>query len=171
MPKYKSKSEAWRNLVKGHKRGPKRIQLRKKSTTDDNEPIKRVQLIVDCKWASKHMIINMSESIFNKLHLKKYQKLARNRSNNHELHQTFEALDHNAFVMGESETIPVVIDTCGGKHSGEVVVVAGKLRNPISTLHIANTKETIAKIANEKKYVQSIFNKQYTNVVVPVEKM
>tara|TARA_B110000977_G_scaffold69654_1_gene94623 strand:- start:823 stop:1386 length:564 start_codon:yes stop_codon:yes gene_type:complete len=169
MPK--SKSAAWQNLVKGHKRGPKRVRLHKKSTTDDNEPIKRIQLIVDCKWSSKHMIVDMTESTLNKLHLKKYQKLARNHSKYHELHQTFSALDHNAFVMRESETIPLVFDTCYGKHTSEVVVTAGKLRNPIATLHIANTKETIEKIAKEKKYVQSIFNKQYKNVVVPVEKM
>lgn len=170
MPKYKSKSEAWRDLVKSHKRGPKRVRLHKKTKIEADETIKRVQLVVENRWNTNYFIVTMSGTTLNHLHMPKYRKLARNQS--HDLSRTFTALDHNAIIMQESKTIPVRIESYCGPYSCEVEVVAGKLRNPSVTLHITNTKETIKELEEYEKYAESIFNRcSAKTVVVPVERM
>lgn len=161
-------------MVKRHKRGPKRVQLRSKSKIEEDETIRAVQLIVDNRWTTHYVVVHMTGTTWNHIHQKtKYRILARNHSKNHVLYRTFDALGHNEMIRKKSRTIPLKFDTCCGLYSCEVEVVAGQLRQPVATLHITNTKEVVAELQEYQRYAERAFNRLYSQstVQVPVEQM
>jgi hypothetical protein len=183
MPKTrkgKTKSEAWKNIVKGHKRGPKRVRMKKEIKEDneeDNEEdfhtilTQRIQLVVNKGRKRKYIIIKISEIALQKLRLRKIRKLLPKQTKQHDLYPTFNALDHNAMVTGEIKSIPLRIHTYCGLYECEVLVYGGRIKNPKTTIHITNTPEEEEEITKTDEYVKSLFTRKYHKQDVEVEYM
>ena len=179
MPKKrkgKTKSEAWKNLIKSHKRGPKRVRMKRELKEDKEEDCEtiltqRIQLVVDKGRKRKYIIIKISEIALKKLRLQKIRKLLPKQTKQHDLYPTFNALDHNAMVTGEIKSIPLRIDTYCGPHVCEVLVYGGRIKNPKTTIHITNTPEEEEEITKTDEYVKSLFTRKYHKQDVEVEYM
>ena len=178
MPKNKrkkrrTKSEAWKQLVQGHKRGPKRIRMKKEVTIEDieHDETRRVQLVIDDMWERDYVYVIMSDVAFLKSRMKKKRTIYRTRVKGHFLWKTFYALDHNAIVMKERRTISLNIDTPEGIYACEVIVVGGQVRRPSATLYISNTIEDTKHMDETHEYVKALFNKKFIPCIVPTERM
>jgi len=179
MPKTrkgKTKSEAWRNLVKRHKRGPKRVRMKREIKEDNEEDFQtiltqRIQLVVDKGRKRKYIIIKISEIALQKLRLRKIRKLLPKQTKQHDLYPAFNALDHNAMVIGEIKSIPLRIHTYCGPYECEVLVYSGRIKNPKTTIHITNTPEEEEEITKTDEYVKSLFTRKYHKQDVEVEYM
>lgn len=179
MPKKrkgKTKSEAWKNLVKSHKRGPKRVRMKRELKEDKEKGCEtiltqRIQLIVDKGRKRKYIIIKISEMALQKLRLQKIHKLLPKQTKQHDLYPTFNALDHNAMVTGEIKSIPLRIDTYCGPYVCDVLVSGGRIKNPKTTIHITNTPEEEEEITKTDEYVKSLFTRKYHKQDVEVEYM
>lgn len=177
MPKKRRKTnEAWKNIVKSHARGPKRVRLKRKVEEDENEGddilTQHIQLIIDENKGrrQKYVIIKVSKVTLQKLRLPTKSTFLPNQTKKHELCATFNALDHNALVMGEMKLIPLRIATYCGPHVCEALVYGGTLLKPNNTIHIATTREEGQQMVKTKDYVNSLFyNKIHKQQHVKVE--
>ena len=164
MPKKRrKKNEAWKNIVKSHARGPKRVRLKRKVEKDEDEGddilTQKIQLIIEENKGrqQKYIIIKVSKLSLQKLRLQKISKLLPTQTKKHELYPTFNALDHNALVMGEMKLIPLRIDTYCGPHVCEALVYGGTIQKPNNTIHITTTREEGQEMVKTKDYVKSLF--------------
>tara|TARA_B100000795_G_scaffold60163_2_gene40254 strand:- start:4288 stop:4827 length:540 start_codon:yes stop_codon:yes gene_type:complete len=179
MPKKrrgKTKSEAWKNLVKSHKRGPKMVKMKREPQEEEDEDCEtiltqRIQLVVDKGRQREYVIINISKTALQKLRLRKIRKLLPKQTKQHDLYPTFNALDHNAMVTGKIKSIPLRIDTYCGPYVCEVLVYSGRIKNPKTTIHITNTPEEEEEITKTDEYVKSLFTMKYHKQDVEVEYM
>tara|TARA_B110001452_G_scaffold69513_1_gene56070 strand:- start:2194 stop:2739 length:546 start_codon:yes stop_codon:yes gene_type:complete len=177
MPRKKrTKSEAWKKIVKDHKRGPKRVRMKRELSIEENEDgedllTQFIQLIIDKGRRREYVIIQISETALQKLRLRKIHQLLPRQSKNHELYPTFHALNYNSRVMGQKKMIPLRINTYCGPYVCEALVYGGRLKKPKITIHILNTKEDEKEITKTDKYVQSLFStpQVWSRPVVEVE--
>tara|TARA_B110000285_G_scaffold235524_1_gene317791 strand:- start:934 stop:1488 length:555 start_codon:yes stop_codon:yes gene_type:complete len=175
----KTKSIAWKKIVKDHKRGPKRVRMKRELTTEEeNEDgadvevvlSQFIQLIIDKGRRREYVIIKISETALQKLRLRNTHKLLPNHTKKHDLYPTFHALDHNSIVMGLRKLIPLRIHTYCGPYVCEALVYGGRIKKPKTTIHILNTKEHEEEIMKTDKYVESLFSNHIrSQAVVQVE--
>ena len=158
--KRPKKSAAWKKIMKAHKRGPKRVRMNKKTTTEDVDAIefKKIQIIVENGWTLNYIVVCISETALQKLSLKKSITLSSRQAKRHGLYKTFYALDHNALVMGTETTVALRIDTYCGPYVCDVVVYGGRLRTPALTIHITNTREEEEDMRVSMAHVKSLFS-------------
>ena len=142
MPKRKKKkgTDAWRNLIKVYKKGPKRVRInhpRKKNGIDPLttvEHARKVQIIFkQSSGKDKLMCIHMFKESFHKIGLregcvqtmteKHYTRAARH------LEKTFDVFTHNDYLL--SNIREMKLETIG-----RCILITGKLRKPDATLHI-----------------------------------
>jgi len=176
MPKKrrgKTKSEAWKNLVKSHKRGPKRVKMKREIMKEDCETIltHRIQLIKYKGREREYVIINISETAFQKLKLRKIHKLLPQQTKQHDLYHTFNALDYNAQAMRQIKSITLRINTYCGPYICEALVCSGRIKRPKTTIHITNTPEEEEKMSKVNEYVKSLFSNKVCRQHVEVEYM
>jgi len=167
----KTKSEAWKQIVKDHKRGPKRVRMKTEPSIEEDDTIltQNIQLIIDKGKTRKHIIIKISENAIKKLRLRKIIKLLPNQTKTHNLYPALHALDHNALVMGQIKSIPLRINTYCGPYVCEALVYGGKIKEPKIIIHITNTKEEEEQMMKTDKYVQSLFSIRPVTSVEPGE--
>lgn len=163
MPKRKkgkTKSEAWKQMIQSHKRGPKRIRMKRETKIEDDDTIltQKIQLIIDKGRNREYIVIKISTTALKKLRLRSSLKLLHHQTRKHDLYPTFHALDHNAIVMGKIKTIPLRISTYCGHYLCEALVYGGWLNQPKTTIHITNTREEEELMRKTNEYVQHLFS-------------
>jgi len=180
MPrKRRCKNKAWKKILNDHKRGPKRVRMKRELLIEENEGgedcevvlTQRIQLIIYKGRRREYVIIKISESTLQKLRLRKICKLLPNHSKNHELYPTFHALDYNALVTGQQKSIPLRINTYCGPYVCEALVYGGRVTKPKTTIHILNTPEEEEEIRNVDEYVKTLFSNKVCRQHVEVEYM
>ena len=153
MPKRrghrKKGSDAWKNIVRIHKRGPKRIKVsrpRRKAGYDplvESEHSKRIQILLN---DSKHKIVIV---VFNQaftdmgLIQDKTYTMAKNKLTRagNALRKCIELFGHNEFILGCLRELK--LDNCVGR----CIVMTGKINKPDAVLNITPEKRKLSKHA------------------------
>ena len=172
--KRPKKSAAWKQLLKRHKIGPKRVRLNKKTLIENVDTVvyTKIQIIVQKGWTPNYVVACISESALNKLSLKKSIKLSPRQAKHHGLSKAFYALDHNAIVMGTEMSMALRIDTYCGPYVCDVIVYGDRLRKPTLTIHISNAREEEEEMRLCMTHVQSLFSTKVPRPTdVPIEYM
>ena len=160
MPKSKKPTDAWKDLVRRHKKGPKRVKLptkrRPKGAVPLNHPsaAKTVQLIQDGGLCGpKKVVVVMFREHFERLHLTQGRTytmvpgaltLAARR-----LLPALEKLTHNEMVTKRPKEMKLV---------GMCNVIAGDAKKPNATIHITRTRKDQEKLKRAKEYVHKLFS-------------
>ena len=142
MPKRKKKkgTDAWRNLLKVHKKGPKRVRInrpRKKNGIDPlttEEHARKVQIIFKQSCGKDNsMCIHMFKESFHKIGLKEgcVQKMTEKQYTRaaRDLEKTFGVFTHNDYLLTNIKEMKL-------ETIGRCILITGKLRKPDATLHI-----------------------------------
>jgi len=161
MPKSKKSSDAWKDLVRRHKKGPKRIKLpgkrRPKGTVplDDPSTAKIVQLIQDGGVGGpKKVAVLMFREQFERLHLsqgKTYTMVPGALTlSARRLLPALEQLTHNDMVLKRPKEM---------KLAGICNVIPGAAKTPNATIHITRTPEEQVKTHTTLEHVHRLFNR------------
>lgn len=154
MPKRRRKkkngTEAWKKLVRIHRKGPKRIKLSEPRSKNGRSPLtmpehsKRVQIILENGTCTTQKI---GVAIFNKafedmgLKQKEVYRMTRNKLTRagHLLRECLDMFEHNDFILGRLKEKR--LDNCVGK----CIIMTGTIVNPDAHLYITpdTTKRTV----------------------------
>lgn len=161
MPKAKKSSDAWKALVRRHKKGPKRVKLpgkrRPKGSVPLNHPsaAKTVQLIQDGGMGGpKKVVVVMFREHFERLHLtqgKTYTMvpgaltLAARR-----LLPALEQLTHNDMVLKRPKEM---------KLAGICNVIPAHAKTPNATIHITHTREDQERSKKTLEHIHKLFTR------------
>jgi len=160
-PKSKKPSDAWKDLVRRHKRGPKRVKLpgkrRPKGAVPLNHPsaAKVVQLIQDGGLCGpKKVVVVMFREHFERLHLSQGKTytvvpgaltLAARR-----LLPALGQLTHNEMVLKRPKEM---------KLAGICNVIAGDAKTPNATIHITRTREDQERSKKTLEHIHKLFSR------------
>lgn len=159
MPK--KTSDAWKDLVRRHKKGPKRVKLpgkrRPKGTVPLKDPstAKIVQLIQDGGVGGpKKVVVLMFREQFERLHLsqgKTYTMVPGALTlSARRLLPALEQLTHNDMVLKRPKEM---------KLAGICNVIPGAAKTPNATIHITRTPEEQVKTRTTLEHIQKLFSR------------
>ena len=162
MPKgRKKKTDAWKNLLKIHKRGPKRVRInapRKRKGVDAlmiRENVKKV--LINLKYSEKSVWaivfkqkcneLNVSDGTFSmpKDHPNLIAKL---------LKKGYESFGHNDFILGKFKELKL-------ERIGRCFFSTGSCENPDIILNIEESQVELQKRAATKKHIDALFNRNH----------
>lgn len=145
MPKRCRKRKgscAWKKLVRGHKRGPKRVNLSRPRRKGDVDPLtvpghsKRIQIILSSDGAQNKIGVSVFNQVFTELGLVQYKgyTMTKNRLTRagHALRKCLKTFEHNDFILGQIHELK--LDNCVGR----CIVMTGKFSKPDAILHIVD---------------------------------
>jgi len=143
MPKRRKKkgTDAWKSLVRMHKKGPKRIKIAVPRSKDGINPLtisehsKHVQIVVSGDFGKPRKI---GVVVFNQAYIdmglthKTIQKMTISKMTRagHLLRKTLHVFKHNDFILGQIREMK--LDNCVGR----CIVMTGKIVKPDIYLHI-----------------------------------
>ena len=157
MPKRRGRkkkgSDAWKNIVRIHKRGPKRIKVSRPRRKGDVDPLvvpehsKRIQIVLEDGMSYKKNFVGIV--VFNQaftdmgLVQDKTYKMTKNKLTRagNALRKCIELFGHNDFILGRLRELK--LDNCVGR----CIVMTGKINKPDAILNITPEKKKISKHA------------------------
>lgn len=147
MPKRghrKGKSDAWKNLVRVVKRGPKRVKMNRRRSRNGVNPLsdpkatKRIQ-IVQTGLYERRLGVAVLNSVFDRMNLEDGGEYSMHRGELTRaarlLKKAINLFGHNDFVLGD-RMVELKLDNFVGK----CVVLTGDIKNPNATLIIRPKK-------------------------------
>ena len=136
MPKKNRGTDAWKELVKMHKKGPKRITLNRKKRPADHTPVtdmkqsKIVQLVSKDGFSTKNVIIILYKERFDELRLKVGKTYTTSMKTPFRtariLKKALTKMTHNDYVLKNVKL---------EKYAGKCVVFAGISKNPDAIIY------------------------------------
>tara|TARA_B110000908_G_scaffold167798_1_gene221391 strand:+ start:1660 stop:2217 length:558 start_codon:yes stop_codon:yes gene_type:complete len=155
------KSKAWEELLKRHRKGPKRVQLqnpRFKNGVDPlyrRENVKRVQIILNTEHDPKYISVVMFNQSFVNIGLHDGDDISmpvnKLRKAGHALRKTFDVFDHNDRVLD------AVMEKKLGGLVGRCILFTKKFEKCNATIHIMPTEEEIKKKEAVRKHIDNLF--------------
>lgn len=168
MPKRRGRkkkgSDAWKNILRIHKRGPKRVKVSVPRRKLDYDPLtepehsKRVQIVLN-DGASKPKLIGIAvfNQAFADMGLVQYKTytMAKNKLTRAgcALRKCIELFGHNDFILGRMRELK--LDNCVGR----CIVMTGKINKPDVQLTINPDKRELSK---NDGYVKELFSSKTT---------
>jgi len=162
MPKRRGRkkkgSDAWKNIVRIHKRGPKRVKVsipRRKADYDplvESEHSKRIQIVLEDGMSYKKNFVGIVvfKQAFSDMGLvqDKTYKMTKNKLTRagNALRKCIELFGHNDFVLGRMRELK--LDNCVGR----CIVMTGKIKSPDVVLNITPEKRQLSKHALDIKH-------------------
>jgi len=158
MPKRRRRkkrgSDAWKNIVRLHRRGPKRIKVSVPRRSDDYDPLvesehsKRIQIILNDGSKNPPKIgVSVFNQAFTDMGLTQYKAytMVKNRLTRagHALKKCLELFEHNDFILGGMRELK--LDNCVGR----CIVMTGKINKPDVQLTINPEKRELSKKVKE----------------------
>lgn len=147
MPKRgrpKGKSDAWKNLVRAVKRGPKRVKKHRSRARNGVNPLsdpkasRRIQ-IVQKGLCERRLGVSVRKSVFDRMGLEECGEYSMHRGELTRaarlLKKAINLFGHNDFVLG-GRMVELKLDNFVGK----CVVLTGNIKNPNATLIIRPEK-------------------------------
>lgn len=146
--KRKKKSDAFKKLIKAHKKGPKRLTLYKERVKEGEDPLlnpsksKHIQLMIKSCYEIQYICVVVLPISFKKMSLsqgKTYTMTNKRLTRAGRcLYKTFDVLDHNDRIFERVHHMNLT------SAAGKCLVVAGKFKVPDATL-IITSEEKLAR--------------------------
>lgn len=161
MPKRRGRkkkgSDAWKNIVRIHKRGPKRVKVSRPRRRNDVDPLvvpehsKRIQIVLkDGAFEPKFVGIAVFNQAFTDMGLvqDKMYTMAKNKLTRagRALNRCIELFGHNDFILGRMRELK--LDNCVGR----CIVMTGKIKSPDVVLNITPEKRQLSKDTGDIKH-------------------
>ena len=155
----KTKStDAWKDLVKRYKKGPKRVRLTRKRRPADHTPAtdlsqsKTVQLVSKERYGStKNIIVLLYKERFRELNLQDGKTYTTNAKTPFKAAKTLQPalknMSHNDIVLKKVKL---------EKYAGKCIVFAGISKNPDATIHYIPEQNKTPTISKHFKESDSI---------------
>ena len=167
------KSEAWKNLLQRHKKGPKRVKIQNPRFKKGIDPlcrlenIKRVQIILENETEPKYISVVMFNQSFANIGLHRGDDISmpfdKLRSAGHALRKSFDVFSHNDRVLGATKH-----KNLGGL-IGRCILFTKKFEKCDATIHIMPSEEEIKKREAVRKHIEQLFNGNSNFVKPPLE--
>ena len=165
MPKRRGRkkkgSDAWTNILRVHKRGPKRVRVSRPRRRNNIDPLtlpehsKRIQIALkDNAFKSNFVGIVVFNQAFTDMGLVQDETYTMSKNKltraGHALQKCIELFGHNDFILGRIRELK--LDNCVGR----CIVMTGKINSPDVVLNIMPEKR------KPSKHVIDMFKKNTT---------
>lgn len=137
----KKKSDAWKELVRVHRRGPKRVKTHRPRRKNGEHPLsdpkkaRRIQVVLKSPFGSNKLGICLFQSVFEQLGLVEGETYTMPRDAPTRpavlLHKAIDTFGHNDFMLG-NRMREIKLDNIVGR----CIVLTGPVRDPNATFII-----------------------------------
>tara|TARA_B100000780_G_scaffold259930_1_gene211286 strand:- start:162 stop:686 length:525 start_codon:yes stop_codon:yes gene_type:complete len=174
MPKRRKKkgSDAWKNIVRLHKRGPKRVKLARPRRKGDDDPLlvpkhsKRIQIILnDGIYSDRKIGVVVFNQAFTEMGLgrKKEYTMTKNKLTRagHALRKCLDLFSSNDYILGHLREKKL------NNFVGRCIVMTGKINKPDVLLNIVPDN----KPSESQEQAKKLFDAEPRPLVNDVEYM